>query len=95
MAAAETAVGVPLMTPVEGAIDNPAGNEAEKVIRESFTDGAAVGVQLVGGEAISADWVISAADGYSTIYRMLAGKFSSSATKRAGIYEADCSNNAD
>lgn len=33
----------------------------------------AVGVQLDGGEAISADWVISAADGHATIFDMLSG----------------------
>jgi phytoene dehydrogenase-like protein len=35
----------------------------------------AVGVQLKGGEAILADWVISAADGHATIYEMLGGRY--------------------
>lgn len=35
----------------------------------------AVGVELVGGEGIAADWVISAADGHETIFEMLGGKY--------------------
>lgn len=43
---------------------------------------AAVGVQLTTGEEIEADWVISAADGYSTIHRLLGGKYRNRATDR-------------
>ncbi len=39
----------------------------------------AVGVELENEEKITADHVISAADGYSTIYRMLGGKFTNQA----------------
>jgi phytoene dehydrogenase-like protein len=35
----------------------------------------AIGVQLVGGEAIPADWVISAADGHATVYDLLEGRY--------------------
>ncbi|WP_109484599.1 phytoene desaturase family protein [Occallatibacter savannae] len=44
----------------------------ERVIVE---EDRAIGVQLVGGEAIPADWVISAADGHATIYEMLGGRY--------------------
>jgi phytoene dehydrogenase-like protein len=44
----------------------------EKVLVEN---GKAVGVKLTGGEELKADIVISAADGYSTIYKMLDGNF--------------------
>jgi len=45
-----------------------------KVERVLVDEGSAVGVQLCGGEAIPADWVISAADGHATIYEMLGGR---------------------
>jgi phytoene dehydrogenase-like protein len=35
----------------------------------------AIGVELEGGETVSADWVISAADGHATIYEMLGGRY--------------------
>jgi len=35
----------------------------------------AIGVELHGGAAIPADWVISAADGHATIYEMLGGRY--------------------
>jgi phytoene dehydrogenase-like protein len=41
---------------------------------------AAVGVHLAGGETIAADWVISAADGHSTIYELLGGKYTDKVT---------------
>jgi phytoene dehydrogenase-like protein len=44
----------------------------EKIIVENHT---ATGVTLTDGTTIRADYVISAADGYSTIYRMLGGKY--------------------
>jgi phytoene dehydrogenase-like protein len=46
-----------------------------KVERILVQDDAAVGVQLMGGETIAADWVISAADGHATIYDLLGGKY--------------------
>jgi phytoene dehydrogenase-like protein len=57
-----------------------------KVERILVKNGAAVGVELTGGETIAADWVISAADGYSTIYKMLDGKYTSKAVNN--IYES-------
>jgi phytoene dehydrogenase-like protein len=39
------------------------------------TDGVATGVRLADDRMISADRVISAADGHTTIYRMLSGKY--------------------
>lgn len=47
-------------------------NGGEKILVES---GKAVGVRLADGQEIRADWVISAADGYTTIYEMLDGKY--------------------
>lgn len=46
-----------------------------KVERILVENGAAIGVELAGGETIKADWVISAADGHSTIYEMLGGAY--------------------
>jgi phytoene dehydrogenase-like protein len=46
-----------------------------KVDRILVDHGAAVGVRLVTGETIPADWVVSAADGHATIYELLEGKF--------------------
>lgn len=48
----------------------------EKILVENNT---ATGVQLRGGETTAADWVISAADGYSTVYDLLEGKYTDSA----------------
>jgi len=45
----------------------------EKILVE---DGKAVGVQLNNGDILRADIIISAADGYSTIFKMLDGKYS-------------------
>jgi phytoene dehydrogenase-like protein len=46
---------------------------------------AAVGVRLIGGETIAADWVISAADGHATIVDLLGGKYTDKATEK--IYD--------
>lgn len=43
---------------------------------------AAVGVELVGGERIAADWVISAADGHTTIFDLLGGKYVDAVTAK-------------
>jgi hypothetical protein len=42
----------------------------------------AIGVQLAGGESISADWVISAADGYATVYDLVGGKYTDKITHK-------------
>lgn len=52
----------------------------EKIIVENDT---ARGVVLTDGTKIRADYVISAADGYSTIYRMLGGKYLSKEIEHA------------
>lgn len=44
----------------------------EKILVEN---GSATGVELVGGERIKADWVISAADGHTTLITLLGGQF--------------------
>lgn len=44
-----------------------------------------MGVQLAGGETVQADWVISAADGRTTIFDMLGGKYVDAAIR--GIYD--------
>ena len=54
----------------------------EKILVANDT---AVGVQLAGGGQIPADWVISAADGHSTIFDMLGGKYADK--KIRSIYE--------
>ncbi|MFX0081212.1 MAG: phytoene desaturase family protein [Candidatus Hodarchaeota archaeon] len=46
-----------------------------KVKKILVTNNKAVGIQLEDGKEVKADIVISAADGYSTIFEMLAGKF--------------------
>ena len=52
----------------------------EKVL---VSEGKAVGVQLFGGETIASDYVVSAADGYTTLYSMLGGQYISSAYQEA------------
>lgn len=52
-------------------------------VRRILEDGgAAVGVELAGGEQVMADWVISAADGHQTIFELLDGKHAGDATRR-------------
>lgn len=58
------------------------GAKVERILVEGNT---AVGVQLAGGERVNADWIISAADGHSTIYDLLGGKYTSKLTEK--IYE--------
>jgi phytoene dehydrogenase-like protein len=48
------------------------GTKVEKILVERD---AAVGVRLAGGEVVGADWVISAADGHTTIFDLLDGRF--------------------
>lgn len=48
------------------------GARVEKILVEGDK---AAGVRLINGEEFKADYVVSAADGYSTIYKMLDGKF--------------------
>jgi len=57
------------------------GAKVERILVENDR---AVGVQLIGGETMAADWVISAADGHATIYDLLGGKYTDKATE--GIY---------
>jgi len=45
----------------------------------------AVGVALADGEIVKADWVVSAADGHTTIFDMLGGKYADAAIRR--IYQ--------
>ena len=52
-------------------------------VNEIFVeDGAATGVRIAGGEIIAADRVISAADGYTTIYKLLGSKYKDKLTDR-------------
>jgi len=51
----------------------------ERVLVENDT---AVGVELENGEKVMADWVISAADGHTTIFEMLGGKYVDEETRK-------------
>jgi phytoene dehydrogenase-like protein len=53
-----------------------------KVDRILVENDAAVGVQLTNGETVKADWIISAADGHSTIFEMLGGKYIDDAIRK-------------
>jgi len=55
------------------------GAKVERILVE---DDTAVGVQLMDGETITADWVISAADGHATIYDLLEGKYTDQPRRR-------------
>jgi len=46
--------------------------KVEKILVENDR---AIGIQLVDGEKVFSDWVISAADGHATIFEMLDGKY--------------------
>lgn len=54
-----------------------------RVVRVLVEDGAAVGVQLAGGETLRSHWVISAADGHATLTDMLGGAFTPPKLKTA------------
>lgn len=56
-----------------------------RVERVLVEDDAAVGVELAGGERVMGDWVISAADGRTTIFEMLSGRYLDPATRK--LYE--------
>jgi phytoene dehydrogenase-like protein len=59
------------------------GAKVERVlVAHDVRNDAAVGVRLVGGEDIMADWVISAADGRATIYDLLGGQYIDKATNK-------------
>ncbi len=58
------------------------GAKVERILTEGDS---AVGVRLMGGETIAADWVISAADGHGTLYDLLAGKYTNKGTEE--IYD--------
>lgn len=53
-----------------------------KVKRILVEDDRAVGVELAGGERVMGDWVISAADGYATIFDLLDGRYVDTVTRR-------------
>ena len=55
------------------------GAKVERILVE---DNAAVGVRLMDGGRITADWVISAADGHATIHDLLGGKYTDKDTKK-------------
>jgi len=55
----------------------------KKVDKIIVVNGVAKGVLLNDGEVIDADYVISAADGYSTIFKMLEGKYQTEQIKTA------------
>lgn len=56
-----------------------------KVERVVIDQDRAIGVQLADGEAVQADWVISAADGHATIYDLLGGRYVNDEIRK--IYE--------
>jgi phytoene dehydrogenase-like protein len=56
------------------------GSRAEKII---VKNGKAAGVALEGGEEVAADIVVSAADGHTTIFQLLEGKFLSAEIEKA------------
>lgn len=55
----------------------------QKVDKILVDQGCAIGVQLANGMEYSADIIISAADGFSTIYRMLDGQYTNDAINQA------------
>lgn len=57
-----------------------------RVERILIENGRAAGVRLAGGEVIPADWVVSAADGHSTLFDLLEGRYVDVATRQR--YEA-------
>jgi phytoene dehydrogenase-like protein len=61
-----------------------------RVERILVENGAAVGVQLAGGETLRGDWVISAADGHTTLNEMLGGAYTSPQLKTAYEKNARC-----
>jgi len=54
-----------------------------RVCKILVEDAAAVGVQLESGEIISADWVVSAADGHATIHNLLGSRYTDKAFEEA------------
>jgi phytoene dehydrogenase-like protein len=56
------------------------GSEVQSIIVERDT---AVGVRLAGGRTELADWVVSAADGHATIFKLLGGKYTDEALTRS------------
>ena len=55
------------------------GAEVDRIIVEN---NVATGVHLASGETVTADWIISAADGHATIYDLLDGKYRGEAVDR-------------
>jgi len=58
-------------------------NSNRKVVRILTENNVAKGIMLEDGSVVFADYVISAADGYSTIFKMLEGKYVSTEIKNA------------
>ena len=52
--------------------------KVEKIVVE---EDRAVGVELAGGGRVAGDWVISAADGHATLFRMLGGRYMTEALR--------------
>jgi phytoene dehydrogenase-like protein len=65
------------------------------VERILIEEGRAVGLRLKNGEEVLGDYVISAADGYHTLYQLLEGKYISEPYKKmytdSETYQLDCS----
>ncbi|HTQ57773.1 MAG TPA: NAD(P)/FAD-dependent oxidoreductase [Bryobacteraceae bacterium] len=74
-----------IIRPIERRIHELGGaiRYGARVVRILVENGAAVGVQLDGGETLHGDWVISAADGHATLNDMLGGAFTSPRLKAA------------
>lgn len=53
--------------------------KVERIVVENDT---AVGVALASGEALRADWIVSAADGHATLFEMLGSKYLEAATRK-------------
>jgi len=56
------------------------GTAVERIL---VRDAAATGVRLAGGEVVTGDWVVSAADGHATIYELLGGEYTNAAIDEA------------
>jgi phytoene dehydrogenase-like protein len=54
----------------------------EKVDRILVEDDTAVGVRLLSGKTLRADWVISAADGHATVHELLEGRYRDASVDR-------------
>lgn len=55
------------------------GSRVERILIERDT---AIGVQLAGGQILAADWIISAADGHTTLFHLLGERYLQDAMRR-------------